>query len=144
MTQSEKRVRIAHLWKKVRLMVSVRGSIRAKIDEVQENERYHFGLSGEEERYLEHDQELESQLPFVSEQLTDLPWYLINPESRSAILWESINQLINWITLFSMPFILAFDRNGELDDVKELLYLAWFVDISWVIDISLKFFTADE
>ena len=55
MTQAEKRVRIAHLWKKVRLMVRARGSIRAKIDEVQENERNRFGLDAGEERYLEHD-----------------------------------------------------------------------------------------
>ena len=43
-----------------------------------------------------------------------------------------------------MPFALAFDRNGELNDVKGLRYLAWFVDVSWSFDICLKFFIADE
>ena len=31
-----------------------------------------------------------------------------------------------------------------MEYVKELYYLAWIVDISWVIEITLSFVTADE
>ena len=145
MTAEEKRERIAYLWKKVRLMVHMRGSIQQMIDDMQMKARECFGLSDDEdERYLDNDQELERQLPFVTDDLTDLPWYLINPESRGAITWHIMNQMINWITLFVIPFILAFNREGQLDKYTSLYYLAWTVDISWVFDITLNFFTADE
>lgn len=92
MTPQEKKDRITYLWNKIRLMVSMRGATRELMLEVNKKEREAFGLSDdEEERRLPTEQELESLLPFVTDERTDLPIYLINSESRGAIIWESIN-----------------------------------------------------
>ena len=56
MTPVEKQKRIAFLWKKVRMMVHMRGSIQDRIDEMQRKARANHGLSDDEEdRFLGQD-----------------------------------------------------------------------------------------
>jgi hypothetical protein len=66
---------------------------------------------------------------------------LINPDKPFRILWESLGVLvIIWVTL-SLPFKIAF-LSEQLNDADPLFVFQIFVNIFFIADCALNFYTA--
>lgn len=112
--------------------------------ETAEKERQNFGLDPEVSRSLDPEQELESMIVLENDtnaNLTDLPWYIMNPKKTLYRVQNTQIQLMTWITVILTPLMMVFAMMGS--HLKEdLLWLIWLNDISWCLNIVLSFIVA--
>jgi len=81
---------------------------------------------------------------------TDLPWYIISPNSKFNKIQNTQIQIMTWTTVIVTPLLIVFEmmdkqlpagvQETNLND--QLMWLVWLNDFSWIIEIILNFFTA--
>ena len=73
--------------------------------------------------------------------LTDLPWYIINPNNTFYKMQDTQIQLTTWITVILAPLIVVFDMLGsEMKD--QLNWFLWVTEIAWLTGIFFNFFVS--
>jgi hypothetical protein len=96
-----------------------------------------FGLDTDRDEYLPEDQELEQQLVYEDQSLSDLHPLLINPETKFAKFKDIFVQTMTWTNLIITPVgIVFYEEIGDSTDILE-----WVVDIAWTVEILLAFIT---
>ncbi len=97
------------------------------------------------------DQEMEDAIQLVNEENheSELPWYIISHKRNFNKVQDIQIQIMTWTTVIITPLIVVFNMmDGSLPPEKQanlssrLLWLVWLNDISWCIEIILKFFTS--
>ncbi len=101
---------------------------------------------------LPFDQEMEDAIQLENEEENmenELPWYIISHKRTFNKVQDIQIQIMTWTTVIITPLILVFNMMDEsLPPEKQanlserLLWLVWLNDISWCIEIILKFFTS--
>ena len=78
-------------------------------------QRKRFGLDPNISQRLDPDQELESMIVFKQEEseLTDLPWYILNPKKAVYHMIYLEIQLMTWLSVVITPLSIVFDMMGE-------------------------------
>lgn len=107
------------------------------------NDRRRFGLDPKIPQRLRPDEELESMIVFEvdNQSLTDLPWYIINPEKTFYKVLDTLIQLTTWITVILTPLIIVYDLLGS--DMKQRLHwFLWVTEIAWSTGIFFSFFVS--
>ena len=114
--------------------------------ETHEKERSRFGLDPKISQKLDDpNQEEESMLVFENEDqaLSDLPWYIMNPNSMLYRVQNIQIQMMTWITVVLTPLIIVFDMMDPEENMQsKMIWLVWVNDISWCIEIILSFLVA--
>ena len=73
--------------------------------------------------------------------LTDLPWYIMNPNKTLYRVQNTQIQMMTWITVVLTPLNMVFDMMGA-NTQEQMIWLVWVNDISWCIEIVLSFVVA--
>lgn len=75
--------------------------------------------------------------------LSDLPWYIMNPNKTLYRVQNIQIQMMTWITVVLTPLNMVFDMMDEEANMQEkMIWLVWVNDISWCIEILLSFIVA--
>ena len=76
-----------------------------------ENARQNLGIDSDASLVLSDSQELEEQLKYkVEDDLANLDWYIISPESTFSKIQRLQVQIVTWFTLILTPFLLVFGQ----------------------------------
>ena len=78
---------------------------------------------------------------FDDNTLTDLPWYIVNPNKTFFKMWQTTILLMTWISVVLTPLRIVFSLLGS-EELEQLLWLAWVTDISFSADIFVRFLVA--
>lgn len=92
-------------------MVKHRGLLSRLIAERSDKERERFGLDPDIPQKLSQEEEEEKMLVIDNDDdsLTDLPWYIINPNKMLYKCQNTQIQMMTWITVVLTPLVMCFE-----------------------------------
>ena len=132
MTPIEKKERINYLWRKLRMFVFMKHVVRSVQDDVEDD--FLKNIS-EEVEYGDVDE-------IEDDDDKELPWYMIRKTRLSMVVWDFLFSVVVTFNMITVPLMITFPE--VLERLSEnVLYFELFFEALWVIQILLKFVTAD-
>lgn len=77
----------------------------------------------------------------IDETLFKRPWFIMSPDSSIRNLLDTICSILIMYSIIVSPYQMAFDNETSLQK-DTLFYIDFFIDIFFILDLILNFFTA--